>query len=142
MTESGTPTPGQDNGRADRHVLTLDLKDDPATIEAYRTYHAEVWPEVASSLRNAGVLQLDIYLLGRRLVMIVELQSSRDLRRVFEEHASSHPRVVEWERLMASFQQPAPGARPGEWWGLMEPICRLSGQSEPDTAALKPIGNP
>ena len=35
-----------------RHVLTLDLRDDPATIAAYREHHRRVWPEVIASLRR------------------------------------------------------------------------------------------
>jgi L-rhamnose mutarotase len=35
---------------------------------------------------------------------------------------ASHPRVAEWERLMMSLQQPAPGAGPGEWWTAMERV--------------------
>jgi hypothetical protein len=33
--------------------------------------------------------------------------------------------VAEWERLMKSLQQPAPGAQAGEWWAMMEPVFRL-----------------
>jgi L-rhamnose mutarotase len=108
-----------------RYVLTLDLRDDPAVIAAYRKYHAEAWPEVVSSLQRAGVRRLDIYLLGRRLVMILELVDGLDIRDVFERHSASSPRVAEWERLMKSLQQPAPGARPGEWWAAMEQVFQL-----------------
>jgi L-rhamnose mutarotase len=112
--------------RTNRYVLTLDLRDDPAMIAAYRKYHAEMWPEVVRSLRDAGVQHLEIHLLGRRLVMIVELREGLDIQRVFERHASSTPKVVEWERLMKTFQQPAPDARPGEWWALMDPVCEIT----------------
>ena len=114
-----------------RHVLTLDLRDDPAAVAAYRRYHAEVWPEVVRSLERAGVDHLEIHLLGRRLVMIVEIEDGLELRRVFEQHAKSEPKVAEWERLMKTLQQPAPGAREGEWWALMEPVCRLSRTGTP-----------
>ena len=33
-----------------RHVLTVDLKDDPALVAAYRAHHRAVWPEVQASL--------------------------------------------------------------------------------------------
>jgi len=29
-----------------RHVLRVDLRDDPAAIAAYREHHRRVWPEV------------------------------------------------------------------------------------------------
>lgn len=114
-----------------RHVLTLDLRDDPAVIAAYRNYHAEMWPEVARSLARAGMRNLTIHLLGRRLVMIADVDDGVDVRTVFAaHHASREPRVVEWERLMRTFQQPPPDAPPGEWWAVMEPIFDLSTRTE------------
>lgn len=108
-----------------RTVLTVDLKDDPAAIATYREHHRRVWPEVVESLRRVGVEQLDIHLLGRRLVMIVEMRDGLDFRRAFAAHMASSPRVAEWERLMKSLQQPAPSTPPGEWWTTMEPVFRL-----------------
>ena len=108
-----------------RHVFTLNLKDDPGIVETYTRYHREVWPEVQASLRRVGVQQMDIYLLGRRLVMIVEMRDGLDYRTAFRSHASSSPRVAEWERLMRTLQQPAAEAPPGEWWADMEPVFHL-----------------
>ena len=108
-----------------RHVLTVDLVDDPAVIDAYKTHHRRVWPEVVSSLRAAGLADLQIYMLGRRLVMLIDLQDGLDVRRVFATHAASHPRVAEWEALMKSMQQPPPDSAPGEWWAAMQPVFHL-----------------
>jgi L-rhamnose mutarotase len=110
-----------------RHVLTLDLRDDPATIAAYREHHRRVWPEVIASLRTVGVEQMDIHLLGRRLVMIVEMRDGADYRSAFASHAASNRRVAEWERLMRSLQERAPDTPPGEWWARMEPVFSLNG---------------
>lgn len=121
-----------------RYVLTLDLRDDPDAIVAYRRYHAEAWPEVVHSLKAAGVHDMDIHLLGTRLVMIVDLQEGLDLKRVFDMHRSSSPRVAEWEQLMQTLQQPAPGARAGEWWAMMEPVFQLSRQ-QPPAATCEPV---
>lgn len=111
-----------------RHVLTVDLRDDPETIETYVQYHQHAWPEVLESLRRAGVRAMDIYLLGRRLVMMVELEEGRDLRQTFGAHMAGGPRVAEWERLMKSLQQPAPGAAAGDWWSAMAPVFHLDRQ--------------
>jgi L-rhamnose mutarotase len=118
-----------------RHVLTIDLRDDPAAIASYREYHAHVWPEVVRSLLDAGVCRMEIYLLDRRLVMILDLPDGLDMARVFERHAASSPRVAEWERLMQSLQRPAPGARGGEWWALMERVFHLSSDASPPATA-------
>lgn len=108
-----------------RSVLAVDLKDDPAVVERYKRHHQDAWPEVVASLRRAGIVRMDIYLLGRRLVMVVDT-NGEDYRTCFARHATSHPRVVEWEALMRSLQQPPPGAAPGEWWTVMEPVFTLS----------------
>ena len=47
-----------------------------------------MWPEVIASLRRAGIRAMDIYMLGRRLVMIVETDG-RDLREVFATHVAA-----------------------------------------------------
>src|SRR5436309_20956 len=109
-----------------RYVLTVNLKDDPVAIEAYRRHHEGVWPEVVDSLRQAGVRDMDIHLLGRQLVMIVELNEGLDVARVFAAHRGSNSRVAEWEALMKTFQEPVAAAAPGEWWALMEPVFHLS----------------
>ena len=110
-----------------RYVLTVDLRD-AAAIDAYRAHHRRVWPEVLDSVRRVGILAMEIYILGRRLVMVVET-NGRDVRECFAaHHASSSPPVVEWEAMMRSLLLPPPGAGPGEWWTLMEPVFRL----EPD----------
>ena len=117
-------------------VLTINLKDDPEVIDEYRRYHREVWPEVQESLQRYGVRRMDIHLLGRRLVMIVEMKDGIDYAEAFKLHAASSPRVVEWERLMKSFQEPAPGAARGEWWAVMEPVFHLDEGGEPAIARV------
>ncbi len=108
-----------------RHVLAVDLKDDPAVVEAYKKHHRQVWPEVLRSLRGAGIGNMQIYMLGRRLVMLVEMHEGLDVRGVFAAHVASHPRVAEWEALMKSMQQPPPDSAAGEWWAVMQPIFHL-----------------
>jgi L-rhamnose mutarotase len=116
------------------NVLTVNLKDDPGVIDTYRRYHADVWPEVQSSLREHGVQRMDIHLLGRQLVMVVEMRDGRDYRSAFQSHAASSQRVAEWERLMKSLQEPSPEARKGEWWAVMEPVFHLD--QEPTVAHI------
>jgi L-rhamnose mutarotase len=116
-----------------RYVLTLNLKDDPEVIQTYRDYHRRVWPEVLESLRSVGVERMDIHQLGRRLVMILQLSDGLDFRRAFATHMASSARVAEWERLMKSLQEPAPGAPDGEWWAVMEQVFELD-KGEPAVA--------
>jgi L-rhamnose mutarotase len=117
-----------------RTVLAVDLRDDQAA-ETYKVHHERVWPEVIASLRRAGVRDLDIYLLGHRLVMVVETEDG-DVRRCFAAHAASHPRVIEWEALMRSLQQPPPGAPPGDWWARMAPVFCLDSAEQSAPSSL------
>jgi L-rhamnose mutarotase len=117
-----------------RSVLAVDLKDDAAIIAKYRQHHRRVWPEVLRSLQHSGIRAMDIYLLGRRLVMVVETEGL-DFRRCFASHVVSHPRVAEWEALMKSMQEPPPGASPGAWWAQMEPVFRLDVTDDATTLA-------
>ena len=57
-----------------RYVQTMDLKDEPALIREYRKRHSEgeAWPEILAGIREVGILEMDIYILGTRLVMIVD----------------------------------------------------------------------
>ena len=107
-----------------RHVLAVDLKDDPNLIAAYVEHHRQVWPEVLRSLRAAGIEDMEIVLLGRRLVMIVDTPG--DFRSAFAAHQASDPQVSRWEALMKTMQEPLPGRAAGEWWAVMEPIFRLN----------------
>jgi len=107
-----------------RFCFTLDLKDDPALIAEYRKYHEKIWPEITQGLKDSGIEDLEIYLLGTRMFMIMEVNE----RFSFEAKAradQSNPKVREWEELMWEFQQPLPLARPGEKWLLMERIFKL-----------------
>jgi len=56
-----------------RFCFTLDLKDDPAPIAEYRKDHAKIWPEVTQGLKDSGIEDLEIYLLGTRMFMIMEV---------------------------------------------------------------------
>jgi L-rhamnose mutarotase len=108
-----------------RQVLAVDLKDDPAIIASYLEHHKRVWPEVLGSLKNAGIVDMEIYMLGRRLVMFVDT-NAHDFKASLAAHQASHPRVAEWEALMKSMQEPVPGSAPGEWWAQMQPVFRLT----------------
>ncbi len=104
-----------------RYCLALDLKDDPQLIAAYEEHHRSVWPEIISSIRKAGILQMEIYRVGNRLFMIMETVDHF----TFENKAkadSNDLKVQEWETLMWKYQQALPAAKPGEKWIVMNKI--------------------
>jgi L-rhamnose mutarotase len=109
-----------------RFCLTLDLKDDPKLIEEYKRYHQDIWPEIVLSIKESGIEDMEIYLRGSRMFMIMEVNE----RYSFAAKAKAdknNPRVQEWENLMWKFQEPLPDAKPGEKWMLMERVFKLEG---------------
>jgi len=107
-----------------RYCLTLDLKDDPALIAEYKRFHKKIWPEITKSIKESGIEDLEIYLLGTRLFMIMEVSPSFSFERKAEADRNN-PKVQEWENLMWKFQKPLPEARPGDKWLLLEQIFKL-----------------
>lgn len=110
-----------------RYCLTLDLKNDPTLIAEYKRHHERIWPEIKTSLYDAGVLEMQIYLLDTRMFMIMEVSETFSFA-AKEKMDFGNPKVQDWERLMNSFQQSLPQARPGEKWLVMENIFQLSKQ--------------
>jgi L-rhamnose mutarotase len=107
-----------------RYCLTLDLKDDLQLIAEYKHYHEKIWPEITLSIKDAGIEDMEIYLLGTRMFMVMEVNEQFS----FEAKARAdreNPKVREWEELMWKFQEVLPGAKPGEKWLLMEKIFKL-----------------
>jgi L-rhamnose mutarotase len=108
------------------YVLALDLENDRRVIAAYKKHHRAVWPEVVRSLKRIGIREMEIFLLGARLVMLMTVPDGFDRKRAFAAHVAADPKCAEWELFMKTFQRKAPGARRGEWWAAMTPVFRLS----------------
>ncbi|HTZ84791.1 MAG TPA: L-rhamnose mutarotase [Candidatus Acidoferrales bacterium] len=108
-----------------RYCLTLDLKDDPNLIAEYKRYHEHIWPEITRSIRESGIEDMEIYLLGTRLFMIMEVDDNFSFESKSEADRGN-PKVQEWEQLMWKFQQALPQAKPGEKWLRMERIFKLA----------------
>lgn len=109
-----------------RYCQTLDLKDDPALIEEYRRRHSEgeAWSEILFGIREVGILEMEIYILGTRLFMIVEAPLDFDWDSAMAK-LSGLPRQQEWEDYMSEFQKAAPGSSSNEKWRMMERMFYL-----------------
>jgi L-rhamnose mutarotase len=112
-----------------RLCLALDLKDDPALIARYRQWHAPGGPpaEIVKSIRDAGIEEMQIFLTGNRLFMVMEVNEKFSAAAKSAADAAS-PAVQAWERQMEEFQQFLPWAKPGEKWVQMTRIFALSEQ--------------
>lgn len=125
-----TPKDGyavKDHGcRVKRYCQTLDLQDDPELIALYRKCHSrqEAWPEILQGIRQVGILEMEIYILGTRLFMIVETPEDFCWNEAMARLATL-PRQEEWEEFVAKFQQADPKAGSAEKWKLMERMFHL-----------------
>ena len=90
-----------------RYCQTMDLKDNPELIAEYVKRHseAEAWPEIRAGIREVGILEMEIYILGTRLAPL--------------------PRQAEWEAYMSIFQQADATATSAEKWQLMDRMFYL-----------------
>ena len=107
-----------------KYCLALDLNNDPNLIAEYIEFHKNVWPEIQKSIKDAGVINLEIYNVADRLFMIMEVDANFS----FEEKAkmdAANPKVQEWETLMWKFQKALPQAKSGEKWIFMDKIFEL-----------------
>lgn len=108
----------------DRFCLTLDLIDDPALIAEYEAWHQNVWPEIIESIRDSGIVNMQIYRFSNRLFMIMEVNETFSFDKKGAADAGNE-KVQEWETLMWKYQQGVPGAKPGEKWVMMDKIFEL-----------------
>ena len=106
-------------------AYTVNLKDNKEVIQNYIDHHAKVWPEVISALKEIGILDMKIYILGRRLFMFCEVTDNFDPATDFPRYLTLSPKCQEWEDLMTTFQEPVDDAQEGEKWASMEQIFQL-----------------
>lgn len=116
----------QYDGPVKRYCQTLELRDNPELIAEYRRRHSreESWPEIIQGIREVGILEMEIYIRGTRLFMIVETPPDFDWDTAMARLATL-PRQQEWEDYMSVFQLAEPGASSAEKWKPMERMFRL-----------------
>ncbi|MDZ7370425.1 MAG: L-rhamnose mutarotase [candidate division KSB1 bacterium] len=125
-----------------RYCKTLKLRDDAELIDAYRAAHAmgQVWPEIEEGMRAVGILDMEIYISGTQLFMIMDTVPDFDHDKAMKQLASM-PRQAEWEAHMARFQNAAANASAEEKWQLIERIYELGQKhnSTPQEGYLKEL---
>ncbi|NVK53556.1 MAG: L-rhamnose mutarotase [Flavobacteriaceae bacterium] len=107
-----------------RHCFALDLIDDELLMAEYKKYHEKIWPEITKSIVDSGIEALEIYCVGNRMFMIMEVNESFSFEKK-SKMDENNPKVQEWETLMWNYQQALPVAKSGEKWMLMEKIYQL-----------------
>ena len=109
-----------------RYCKTLTLEDNPKLIEEYKKVHAPgaCWPEITQGMIEVGILDMEIYIMGSRLFMLMDTIPEFDHDRAMEELATK-PRQSEWEAFVSRFQKTSAEATADEKWQVMERIYKL-----------------
>jgi len=114
------------HGPVKRYCQTMDLRDNPELIKKYKEAHdrEHFWDEIKQGIRSVGILEMEIYILGTRLFMIVETPLDFDWDSAMARLATL-PRQEEWEAYVAQFQQCNENATSDEKWRMMERMFYL-----------------
>lgn len=114
-----------------RYVRTLQLRPDSKLIAEYRKRHqaGSIWPEIVRGIKSVGILEMEIYIAGTTLVMILDTPVDFDWDSSME-RLGTLPRQQEWEDYMAEFQQAEEGMSPAAKWVPMERMFHLYDDSE------------
>ena len=107
-----------------RHCFALDLIDDDLLIKEYEEYHSKVWPEIIACIKESGIQNMEIYRVGNRMFMLMEVNDdfSFEKKTIIE---AKYPENTKWEKLMWNYQQALPMSQPGEKWLPMKKIFQL-----------------
>lgn len=109
-----------------RFVQMLELVDNPELIEKYKKCHSEecAWKEVLAGIKEVGILEMEIYILGTKLVMIVDAPVDFDWDSAMARLATL-PRQAEWEAYVAQFQGCSAKATSDEKWKMMDRMFHI-----------------
>ena len=109
-----------------RFCKTIELQNDPQLMEEYKKVHAHgnTWPEINQGMKEVGILDMEIYIFGSRLFMIMDTVPDFNHEKAMAELAAK-PRQSEWETYVSRFQKTTAEATADEKWQLIERIYKL-----------------
>jgi L-rhamnose mutarotase len=109
-----------------RYCKTLQLENDTTLIEEYKKLHAigNAWPEITRGMKDVGIIDMEIYLDGTTLFMIMDTEQNFDHERAMTTLAML-PRQSEWEETVSRFQKTTVSSSAKEKWKLIERIYKL-----------------
>jgi L-rhamnose mutarotase len=109
-----------------RFCKHIRLKDDPQLIEEYKRLHAmgTGWPEITEGMKQIGIIDMEIYIAGTNLFMIMDTKPDFDHEKAMEQLAKM-PKQAEWETLVSKYQETNHTASTGEKWRIIERIFKM-----------------
>jgi L-rhamnose mutarotase len=109
-----------------RFCKYIRLKDDPKLIEEYKKLHSKGagWPEITEGMKQVGIIDMEIYITGTNLFMIMDTRVDFDHEKAMAQ-LEKLPRQVEWEALVSKYQETNHDATAGEKWRVLERIFKM-----------------
>ena len=116
-----------------RYCKSLTLKNDPVLIKKYKEVHAagKAWSEITQGMKDVGIIDMEIYILGNQLFMIMDTIADFDHQKAMTELATK-PLQSEWEEHVSEFQNSDADATADSKWQLMERIYEMDQVEEYD----------
>lgn len=113
-------------GKIKRYVQYLEISDNEELKAEYCKWHSEEyhWKTIRDGIREVGILEMELYMIGNHLVMIIDAPADFNWQEAMDRLATL-PRQAEWEAFVAKFQGCDADARSDEKWQPMERIFRL-----------------
>lgn len=104
-----------------RHGQIIGVKKE--RLEEYKKYHAEVWPEISSKIKECNIQNYSIYYKDGLLFAYFEYVGNNfnaDMEKM-----AADPKTREWWDIMKPMQDPLSTRSEGEWWAEMEEVFHL-----------------
>jgi len=114
-----------------RYCKILTLKNDPDLIRQYKEVHDlnKAWPEITQGMKDIGIIDMEIYIHGNILFMIMDCVADFDHEKAMKVLAT-RPRQKEWEMYVSRFQNTSVDDTAGSKWILMERIYEIDQEKE------------
>jgi L-rhamnose mutarotase len=108
-----------------RYCKILTLRNDLELIRKYTEIHSigKAWPEVTQGMKDVGIIDMEIYIKGNILFMIMDTTPGFD-HEVAMKRLAQLPRQKEWETYVSQFQNSNSDSAE-EKWTIMERIYEL-----------------
>lgn len=109
-----------------RYCQFLEISDNPELIMLYKECHSreKQWKEVREGIRAVGILEMELYIIGNKVCMIVDTPADFCWEEAME-RLSHLPRQAEWEAFVAPMQGCDPEAPSAGKWQLMQRMFHL-----------------
>ena len=125
-----------------RYCQFMEITDDDEKIQLYRDCHSREnsWPEIRKGIREVGILEMEMYIVKNKVVMIVETPLDFEWETAMAKLAGL-PRQAEWEAFVSVLQGCDPNATSAQKWTLMDRMFYLYDVTDDKIPEIKPEVN-